>query len=141
MAALLQQSYAPVLAMGIVLAVILFAIGSIRKFTRLAIGIIIISVLASILFTTFWGNGISYISKITSCLTPNQQQRIEEAYAHYKKRDANINFGAVSGKITDVFSSVQGRETEAMQETVRCVEEKAKEWLRQPPSLKVAPES
>lgn len=135
MAALLQQSYAPVLAMGIILAMILFAIGIIRKFARLVIGIVIFSVLVPILFTIFWGNGFAYISKITSYLTPNQQQQIEEAYAYYKERDAEdpiINYDAVSGKITDMFTSVQELEKEDIQETADYVKEKAEEWLRQP---------
>ena len=77
MAALLQQSYAPVLAMGIILAMILFAIGIIRKFARLAIGIVILSILVPILFTIFWGNGFTYISKITSYSKRRKQLHLQ----------------------------------------------------------------
>ena len=141
MLAFLQQNYMPALIIGGILAIVLFTICIIRKFIRLAIGIAIMSVLIPILFTIFWGDGSAYISELASYLTPNHQQQLEEAYAYYKKQDAEdpiINSDAVSDKITDVFDSIKETEQEVKDETVDYVKERVDEWLKQAPDQKSA---
>lgn len=141
MLAFLQQNYMPALIIGGILAIVLFTICIIRKFIRLAIGIAIMSVLIPILFTIFWGDGSAYISELASYLTPNHQQQLEEAYAYYKKQDAEdpiINSDAVSDKITDVFNSIKETEQEVKDETVDYVKERVDEWLKQTPDQKSA---
>lgn len=141
MLAFLQQNYMPALIIGGILAIVLFTICIIRKFIRLAIGIAIMSVLIPILFTIFWGDGSAYISELASYLTPNHQQQLEEAYAYYKKQDAEdpiINSDAVSDKITDVFDSIKETEQEVKDETVDYVKECVDEWLKQTPNQKSA---
>lgn len=141
MLAFLQQNYMPALIIGGILAIVLFTICIIRKFIRLAIGIAIMSVLIPILFTIFWGDGSAYISELASYLTPNHQQQLEEAYAYYKKQDAEdpiINSDAVSDKITDVFDSIKETEQEVKDETVDYVKERVDEWLKQTPDQKSA---
>ena len=141
MLAFLQQNYMPALIIGGILAIVLFTICIIRKFIRLAIGIAIMSVLIPILFTIFWGDGSAYISELASYLTPNHQQQLEEAYAYYKKQDAEdpiINSDAVSDKITDVFDSIKETEQEVKDGTVDYVKERVDEWLKQTPDQKSA---
>lgn len=141
MLAFLQQNYMPALIIGGILAIVLFTICIIRKFIRLAIGIAIMSVLIPILFTIFWGDGSAYISELASYLTPNHQQQLEEAYAYYKKQDAEnpiIDSDAVSDKITDVFDSIKETEQEVKDETVDYVKERVDEWLKQTPDQKSA---
>lgn len=120
MFAFMQENYATILVLGLVVAVILFAICIIRRCIRLAIGIAILSVIVPVLFTIFWGDGTAYIAELASYLNPKHQQQIEEAYAYYKAKDAEdpiINYDAVSDKITDVFSSVQEKEDELIETT------------------------
>ena len=141
MLAFLQQNYMPALIIGGILAIVLFTICIIRKFIRLAIGIAIMSVLIPILFTIFWGDGSAYISELASYLTPNHQQQLEEAYAYYKKQDAEnpiIDSDAVSDKITDVFDSIKETEQEVKDGTVDYVKERVDEWLKQTPDQKSA---
>jgi len=134
MVAFVQQNCIPILVVGTILAIILFAICVIKKLVRLAVGIAVLSVVISILFTIFWGDGSSYISEIASYLSPSHQQQLEDAYAYYKSQDAEnpvIDYDAVSNKVTDVFASMQNVEKEIAQETTDSVKEKADEWLKQ----------
>lgn len=134
----LQQNCVPVLVAGFILAIILFTICIIRRFIRLAIGIAIMSVFIPVLFTIFWGDGSDYISELASYLDPKHQQRLEEAYAYYKERDAEdqiIDYDAVSDKITGVFVSIQEKEREVVRETTDYFRNQGNEWLRQTPIL------
>ena len=131
MFAFLKEYSLPVLVIGTILAIALFTICIIRKFIRLAIGIAVMSIVIPILFTIFWGDGSAYISELASYLDPKHQQQLEEAYAYYKKRDAEdqtIDYDAVSNKITDVFGSIQEKEREVIQETTDYFRKQGNEW-------------
>lgn len=133
MIAFMEAHYSAVLAVGLVVAVILFTICIIGKFIRLAIGIAILSVIIPILFTIFWGDGSAYITELASYLTPKYQQQLEDAYAYYKEKDAEdpvVDYDAVSNKVTDVFSAVKEKEWEMAGTAKEYAQDYAEELLK-----------
>lgn len=92
---------------GIVIAaVVLLSICLFFKLFKIAIGVGALACVIFVLFTVFWGDGTEYVSKLTSFMEPEHQQRVEEAYQYYKEKDAEdpiVDYDAVSSAVTDIF--------------------------------------
>lgn len=101
----------------IILIGVLFIICIIGKFFRVAVGLVILSILIPILFTVFWGDGTEYVHQFSSILTEPHKQNVEEFYKKFKETEEPvIDYGAVSDKATHLFEDFKSK-AEAQFET------------------------
>lgn len=95
-------------ALSVALFGVLFVICVIGKFFRVAVALVILSVLIPILFTVFWGDGTEYVHEFASYFAEPYKENITEFYGAFKERDLAsplIDYGAVSEKATHFFET------------------------------------
>jgi len=106
---LIQDNIQLISICSVILFSVLLLICIIGRFFRVAIGLVILSVLIPILFTVFWGDGREYVHEFTSVFAEPHKQNIEEFYDAFKEREQSspvIDYEAVSEKATHVFEAV-----------------------------------
>lgn len=100
-------------AAAIILFGVLFIICVVGKFFRVAVGLVVLSILIPILFTIFWGDGTKYVHQFSSILTEPHKQNVEEFYKKFKEtEDPVIDYGVVSDKATHLFEDFKAKTEE-----------------------------
>lgn len=94
-----------VISLGISLAIAGFIFFIVLKLFHAFFAMIVLAIVIPILFTIFFGNGSNLVHDISSYLTPDVGQQVEQSYDYFKKKDFEdqiIDYQKISNKVSSV---------------------------------------